>query len=496
MKTLWFLALAAAPLAILTARGALDFRAGGASLSTDAVEAPMAAAVVQKQAAAAAGHREAAVAMADFDPASPESPRGLQNLRPDSPLVPVRRSLAAWTAAASLVEAFLSAAAADAPRDAGHLRSWEAQWEGFQQRLAAARLGGSDSMAAVAAQRLKHLRQQIARCNAESEALAAAAAAKSAFAAGNYQACWTQARTWLDIHAPSASAPLVEEIKALALRAEFHAQRERSRARLKAAASAADQEALLAAFVERFGSAALPEDSERAVVEQCRQFLDKLRGEAAAAERRRVAEEALRAGLAHLPTDWEDRLALAAGILEGHPLAAVRAALRGRVRQWLEEALPQKHVDEPPGLCEAETRDGRVLRGYFREVLTPDGLVGYKRYDTAAQRDHPTADVGTWLAEDLASPPGASAPQRLVQAYHDARRQLLDSPARKAAWDAFAAACERLQAACDAYRAKPGAAPRVPSFRSEAQLARRTASGPALGALEAIWETTGRPPHD
>lgn len=490
MKAAWFVALAAAPLAILTARGVLDFKAAGASVAIGPPEAPAAIAVLQKQAAAAEGHRQAAAALEQLDPASPGSLRPWENLLPDSPLAPVRRSLAAWNTAANLVDAFLVAATADAAGDVEQLRAAEARWDGFQQRLAAAKLGGSDPLASFAAQRLTRIRQHIARANAESEAVAAAVAVKSAFAAGNYQACWTQARTWLDTYGSQAPSALVEEIKTLAVRAEFHAERERSRVRLKLAASAADREALLAAFLERFSGVALPEDSERAVLEQCRQLLNKLRGEAAAAERRRAAEEALRAGLAELPSRWEDRLAFAVGILGEHPQASIRAALCGRVRQWIEEALPEKQVDEPPGLCEAETHDGRVLRGYFREVLTQDGQVGYKRYDSAAERDHPTADVGTWLARDLVSPPGPGVPRRLVQAYRDARKRLLDSPASKAAWEAFATACERLQAESDAYRVKPGAAQHAADFRSEAEFARRTASGPALGQLQTIWETT------
>ncbi len=119
--------------------------------------------------------------------------------------------------------------------------------------------------------------------------------------------------------------------------------------------------------------------------------------------------------------------------------------------------------------------------------------MGYKRYDTLAQLQNPTADVGTWPSQDLASAPGPTLPQRLVEQYHDARSKLLQQPERRELWEAFAASCERLQAQCDAYRAKPGASEELPSFRAEAQFARQVLSGSALGDLRIVWGGSEEP---
>ncbi len=489
MKTLWFVALASAPLAILTARNALDFGAVGDSLPGDAALEASALATLEKQAATAAAFREEVDSLKQLDLPFGDSLPVLDNLRPNSPLSPVKRSLAAWNTALGIVAAFLRVATVHADDDLAHLRASEARWENFAQQVESAKLAGSDAMAWLATQRLGQIRRELARRKAEAEASQAAESVKKLFVSGNYQACWTQAQQWLETHAPWATSSRVEEIKALAVRAEFYAEHERLQARLKPGLSSAEREAVLAAFVERFGGAASLADSERLILQHNRKALEKLRAESAAAAQRRAADELLRVKLADLPAGWEERLALAARILEELPSASVQNVLCDRVRQWLEEFLPEKQVDEPPGLYEAQTNGGRVLRGYFRKVLTPDGLVGYKRYDTAAQRDRPTADVGTWLARDLALLPGASFPRRLVQVYQEARKKLLDEPSRRASWEEFATTCERLQAECDAYRVKPGAAEHVPSFHSEAKFARRTASGPALAQLQAIWET-------
>jgi hypothetical protein len=156
------------------------------------------------------------------------------------------------------------------------------------------------------------------------------------------------------------------------------------------------------------------------------------------------------------------------------------------VQGWLGEFLPEKSVDEPPELREAETKDGRILRGYFREASGPGGDLGYKRYDTLAQRERPTADVGTWSGRDLASSPGPSVAQRLVERYRDARVRLLERPERTESWESFAASCDRLQAELDAHRAKPGSDETSLGFRQEAQFARQLLSGSVLNGLKVI----------
>lgn len=487
MKTLWILLLAAAPLATLTAWGLLDTSASGTLVTVDALDTQPAAAIVQKQSASVKAQKEAATALIGVDPLSAKDLPGLEKLQSDSALAPLRRTWPTWTTARELVDEFLGLAASDATQDLDQLQAAKRRWESLQQRLQAAKLPASSTLMALVGQRLAGLQQEIVRLEAQAEAMAAAKAIQNAFAAQRYDECLARSREWLTKHSGSAPAALAQQIKALDLRAEFHMERERSRARLKAAASSAEREALLAAFLDRFSSDGPLVDSERAVLDQCRRYLEALRAEAAAQDRLRAANEAIRVGMADLPARFDERLARAVRILEKHPTASVKATLRGRVREWLMEFLPEKTVDEPTELREAETKDGRMLRGYFREISGPDGTAGYKRYDTPAQRQNPTADVGTWPGQDLASPPGPTVPQRLIEQYRDARGKLLERPERRGPWEAFAASCERLQAQCAEYRAKPGAGEDMPDFRREAAFARKTLSGSVLDGLKAIW---------
>ena len=158
----------------------------------------------------------------------------------------------------------------------------------------------------------------------------------------------------------------------------------------------------------------------------CRRYLANLRAAAAAGrtDPRRCARPS--AGpRPRLPGGFGQRVAQAAEILQKYPSDPVKAALRENVANWLEESLPAKQLDERPELQEAQTKDGRILRGFFRAVSGPGGTAGFKRYDTWEEFQNPTADVGTWRSEDFASPPAATLPQRAVRQYNDQRTRLL-----------------------------------------------------------------------
>jgi hypothetical protein len=487
MKAAWILALTAAPLATLTIRGWLDASPTGTlTATTAAVDTKPAAAIAEKKPAWIQAQKGVAAALVDVDPLAPTTIAGLDSLPPDSPLGSLRRTWPVWNTARNLAGEFLGLAGAEPQGSLDNLQNVKRQWEDFRQKLEAAKLPASSVLSALVEQRIGRLGQQIARLEAQAEAMAAAEAVKGAFAAGRYDDCLTRSREWITKYAGTSPSSLVEQIKTLGLRAEFQSERQRSRARLKAAVTRGEREAVLVAFLDRFSSPDLLEDSDRAVLVQCRRYLEALRAESAAQERLRAANEAIRVGMADLPSRFDKRVALAARILEKHPEASVKAALRGRVQGWLEESLPEKTLEEPPDLREAETKDGRILRGYFREVSGPGGDVGYKRYDTLAERENPTADVGTWSGRDLTSSPGPSVARRLVERYRDARVRLVERPERTESWESFAASCDRLQAELDAYRAKPGSGETSLGFRQEAQFAGQLLSGSALNGLKAI----------
>ncbi len=495
MKTLWILVLAAAPLATLTARGFLDASPadGEAATPGDRVDGPSIAACVEKKTAAMKSQQAVAAALVEVDALAPAAVAELDAVPPESTLGSLRHTWPAWTAARSLVEQFLSLPNAEGPADLDRLKAVRQPWHEFRQKLDAAKPPGAPALAAVVDERLRTLQQQIARLEALAEATQSAGLVASAFRAGQYEQCLERSRQWLAKYPTIAEAAQVDEVKSLGFRAEFHAQRERSRVRIKAASSPADQEAVLVAFLDRFSKPDPLEASERKVLEQCRAYLDALRAEAAVRERSRAEEEAVRSGLSDLPARFDARVDRAARILEKYPSESVRAALRSRVAAWLAEFLPEKQFRGDPELHEAQTKDGRLLRGFFREVTGPEGTVGYQRYDTSAERKSPTAAVGTWPSDDLVSAPAPPLAQRLIERYRAGRARLLDEPGRRDLWEGFAAFCERLQSQWDEYRARPGAGDEPLGFRTEAAFARQILAGSTLRDLQVVWGESKEP---
>jgi len=495
MKTLWILALGAVPLATLTVRGFLEESPVDAAVATfvDSVDTQSAAALVEKKTAGMKPQKAVAAALLDVDALAPPAMAGLEALPPESPLGPLRRTWPAWTAARSVIEEFLSLPNVDAQAGIDRLKAARQSWQDFQQKLDAAKLPAASDLATLVDQRLSGLQQQIARLEAMAEATEAAGQVAVAFRAGEYGQCLARSQQWLAKYSGTGDAARVDQIKALGFRAEFHSERERSRTRMRAAASAAEKEAVLVAFVDRFSKAGPLDASERAVLDQCRVRLEVLHAEAAARERSRAEEEAVRLGLSDLPARFDQRVARAARIVEKYPSESVRATLRARVAGWLAESFPEKQHQDDPELREARTKDGRILRGFFREVTGPEGTVGYKRYDSLAQRHSPTIDVGTWRSEDLISAPGLPMAQRLVERYRDGRAILLGHPNRRDLWEGFAAFCERLQSQWDEYRARPGAGDEPLGFRAEAAFARQLLSGSAWRDLQIVWEESKEP---
>ena len=489
MKTLWILALGAVPLATLTARGFLNASPGDEQAATfaDSVDVSSIAVLAGEKTAGMKSQHAVAAALAEVDAVAPAALADLETLPPESPLGPLRRTWPAWIAARGVVEDFLSLPNAEGQADLDRLKSVRQPWQEFQQKLDAAKLPGASALATLVDERLKTLEERIARLEALAEATQSAGLVTSAFRAGEYDQCLARAQQWLVKYPTIADAALVEQVKSLRVRAEFHLQRERSRARIKAAASPAEKEAVLVAFLDQFSKPGPLEASERAVLEQCRAYLEALRAEASAREKSRAEDEAIRRGLSDLPARFDQRVARAAGIVATNPSESARVALRARVAGWLVEFLPEKQLREDLELGEAQTKDGRVLRGFFREVTGPEGTLGYKRYDTAAERENPTADVGTWRSEDLLSAPSPPLAQRLVERYRAGRARLLAQPGRRDLWEGFAAFCERLQSQWDEYRARPGAGDEPLDFRAEAAFAREVLAGPALGDLQIVW---------
>jgi len=489
MKTLWILVLGAVPVATLTVRGFLESSpvdAPGTAFAESA-DTASAAALAEKAAATVTSQKPVGEALRAVDAMAPAEVASLETLPPESPLGPLRRSWPAWTAARTVVEQFLALLDSDGGEGLDRLKAVRQSWEEFQRKLEAAKLPGSSALAAMVRERLGVLQQRIARLEAQAEAAESAGLVASAFNARQYDQCLMRSRQWLASHSGTTEAALAEPVKSLGYRAEFHAECERSSARMKTAASPDEKETLLVAFLDRYSQPGPLDDSERAIVEQCRTHLAALRAESAVRAKRRAEEEAIRVGLSDLPAGFDQRVARAARIVEEHPSESVRAALRAGVAAWLGEFLPEKSIQGDPELQEVRTKEGRFLRGFFREVTDSGGVAGYKRYDTLTQRQNPTVGVGTWPSADLESAPGPPLAQRLVERYHAGRARLLEKPDRRELWEGFAAFCERLQSQWEEYLATPGAGDEPLGFRTEVAFARQVLAGSALRDLQIVW---------
>ena len=410
---------------------------------------------------------------------------GIAQIPADSVLRPLQNTWPRWQTARALAEEFLGLETMPPVGDANALRTTRQRWEAYQDKIAAAKLEASSAVAPLVDERSRRLKQQAMEADARAEADAAADEIKSEFSAGQLDACRTHATAWLAKHG-AADLSLASDVKSLARRAEFQSEAQQLRARVKTA-TPGQREAALAAFLDHFGQGELLGDGELAMLANCRRHVAKLRAEAAAGEHLRAAEESIARVSAPLPAGFGERLTQAAAILEKYPEESVKALLRRNVATWLEESLPVKRSEEHPTLQEAETKDGRILRGFFREVQEGEATTGYKRYDTWQEYQNPTADVGAWPIAALVSPPAAALPSRLLRRYNDQRARLLAEPDRRERWEEFSAACRQLEAATSRYRDKPGAATEGLSFRGESEFADRVLSGTTLTKLKNIW---------
>ena len=489
MKVLWILLLAAAPVATLTVRGLAGPDADGAGTAgvSAAADAKAAAETAERGRARAKTEKAIAAGLLEVDLLSPTDPADLKSLPPQSGLEPLRRSWPQWTAARALADEFLALAAAKPAPAAGDLQAVRRRWEELQEKLQSSHLAGSSALVALADQRARDLKQQIARLEAQSEAAAAATGAKTAFAANQFDQCRIRSDQWLSRYSGTAEASLVAEIKALRNRAEFQVEAERLRERVKGSATPADREAVVAAFLQRFSQSETLTDVEQRMLANCRRYLANLRAAAAEGEQIRAAHEALGRASAGLPGGFGQRVAQAAEIIQKYPSDPVKAALRENVAKWIEESLPAKQLDEHPAMQEAQAKDGRILRGFFRAVSGPGGTAGFKRYDTWEEFQNPTADVGTWRSEDFASPPAATLSQRAIRQYNDRRARLLARAGERQAWQEFAAACRQLETQLSQYRDKLGAGQATVAFRQEAEFAEEVLSGSAMADLKKIW---------
>jgi hypothetical protein len=247
---------------------------------------------------------------------------------------------------------------------------------------------------------------------------------------------------------------------------------------LKSADTLDSRRPLLQEFLAKYADRAGRTPNERTVLEQFDRQLAGLDASLGAAEKNQAAKRQIDEFNGSLPAGFADRLHGAARIVASYPTDAVRGLMRTNLDRWLREALPAKQVQEPSLIQEAQTTDGQIVRGFFKEVKAADGaLVGYKRYASYQEYLDPVSQVGTYKKEDLAGPPAPSAAHRMAAEYNESRQRVLEQPGRRQSWTALAELCETLEGQWRQYKKRPGASREELSFAQEARFTRELLAG-------------------
>jgi hypothetical protein len=453
----------------LTVWSFVDLRSAedGAMPGGTAADGPDVAAVAEKGRALAQVEKPLADRLLETDLLAGENLPELQKALAASVFKPLKESWPRWVATRGAIEDALAAERLAAHDDTQSLATAARRMERLREKITAAGQESNTALTALLDERIAVLRRTLAERQRKSEAVARMGEIAAAFRAGQYDRCVTDYRQWLTDYGRSFDPQVVERVRKLELRAAFHADREKAWGRYKAAVTAAEQVAALGGFLQKYPDPGIWDSAERAVLTRCEETLRSLKEKEQAEVRDRAAEKSLAALRRNLPEQLGDRLAAAGAVLDRYPGTSAKPAMESEARSWIEECLPEKQLAEDVLLQEAETVGHEILRGFFRKVSLVGDAVGYKRYDSLEQFQHPTADVGTYRSEDLAQRPAASLPRRSLLQYQAARRRLLAEPGRKQSWVELAALCRALDDQLEQYRRKPGSSREPLRFEPE-----------------------------
>jgi hypothetical protein len=449
--------------------------------------------------------------LAEVDLLFGESLAGIERVPETSSLRPVRDSWPQWVAARDMVADFLQierlAEAADRQRIAGaplddlntarHVLGEEQQkcedlkrrYETLRQKHQDPSVRGAMQFLALLDSRLRDLDRQIEDCRRRIEAADLLSSARSAFAPHQYGECVALCDKLLGQYSSVLDASVAAKVQILRQRAQFRDETERLFSQLDDAPPA-ERQALLETFLATHDDRASRTESEQQILDECAQRLREVKAQLEAEAANRAADELMRDLEQNPPETLDDRLRSAVQILDRYPTDSVKVALRANAKQWIGQFLPEKQIREPPELHEAETTRHEIIRGFFADVVAPDGtLLGYKRYPTLQARSDPRFDVGTYYKEEFLAPPGESVPRRCVGQYGQARDRLLEAPGRRAHWEELADLCESLEADLREYRRKQGASTEDPelSFEQQARFVRELLAGSGWAHVETLF---------
>lgn len=489
MKSLLVLLLGSLPLAILTAHSFLELRrASEAPAAYDRSFDPASdAAAVKELPSQVKAAKPLADELAGTDLLASESLSGLKNLQTGSSLDALKDSWNAWHNARQLVGRSASVPPPSETAGADQLQEQLRTLGQLKAEYEKARPPGSEAVVSLLDQRIEAIRRHLGRAATEREADSALAKARDEFQPTRYGRCAALCDQWLAQYSGLDPA-VTAKMRVLGDRAQFLNAYEQMRAQFRTADSLAGQQATIVNFLAKYSDRASPTPKERQLLEQCRGALAQLQSRLQANAISRQAADAIRELVAQPPPGIAERLQAAAQLRAKYPTEAVAQSLRTAARHWIAQLVPEKTLAEQSGLLEAETRQGQILRGFFRKTTGPDGsLIGYQYFANYQQYRDPTAQVGTYSKDDLLAAPGVSVPQQCLGQYRQHRDELLSQPGRRAAWESLAAACEQCDARLVEHRKKAGSSSPPLSFQAEARSARDVLSPPVWSHVEKIF---------
>lgn len=488
MKSLLVLLLGSLPLAILTAHSFLELRSIGEAPSASAQAsarasdaAELAAIPSQVQADKPMGDQLVAT-----DLLKSEAIPGLNDLAAGSSFAPLKDSWAAWLNARQLVGRTADTRPAAETANGDQLQEQLRSLQQLKADYDTSRPAGSEAVVSLLNRRIESLQRRLGQAATEREADSALAKARDEFLPARYGRCVSLCDQWLAKYSGLDPA-VTAKMRLLRDRAHFLDAYEQMRAQFRTADSLASQQGIVANFLARHSDRPSPTPKERQLIQQCRGALAQLQSRLQGHALNRQAADAVRALVAKPPPGIAERFQAAAQLCKEYPTEAVAQSLRDAARAWLAELFADKQLADQPGLLEAETRQGQVLRGFFRKSTAPDGsLIGYRHFTSYQQYRDPTAQVGTYGKDDLALP-GVPVPQQCLSQYRRLRGDLLSQPGRKENWESMAATCERLDARLSDYRKKPGSSSEPLSFQAEARMASEVLAAPLWSSVETLF---------
>ena len=346
---------------------------------------------------------------------------------------------------------------------------------------------GSARLARVLERRKTELRDEIAYLEQCRTAENLIADAKAAYDAGEFLRSGKIYQTVLDEHRTVLAPEMLVSLKAARKNAAFWEELGYLRLTTPPSDKPSQQHESLVAFLDSYRE--MEGEAEKEKLKNVELKLNSVRTELRRLEMNQAAVQPISTLGRYDGRPFAEGLSAAARIAETYPTKWVRSQLQERTVLWLTQLLPAKQLDEPSGLQEVETNAGNVVRGFFEPVNDAGGgVIGYKCYPTAAERENPTRNVGRYPAADLRGVPNLSVPRQCVDAYTTARSRLLADPGNRDCWTGLRRTCDSAEATLVDYRRKPGSSRSPLFFDGASQFAKSVLMPSVWSGMEAIWK--------